>query len=104
MTQAKSQRRQVDGLRESRDRVGALWLQLPPNKQNHQHRNERDGNDGGRANRQRLSPGQGTEHPPLLRLQQKDREERDDDNQQREEERGPDLLGSVDQNLAAFGL
>ncbi len=104
MMQTEAQHGQIDGLRGARNRIGALGTEASTNEHDHEHRNERDGEDGRGTDGERLGPSERAEHAARLRLEQKHGQKRNDNNEQRKEQCRANLFGRVNENPPALRL
>ena len=79
MAQRETNDRQIDRLRQSRDRIFRFRPQPPLDEDQHQDGDKRDRQHRRESHGNGLGPGQWPEHATFLRFEQKHREERNDD-------------------------
>ncbi len=73
-------------------RILRFRTNMTANEQQHQHRHERNGEQGCTCHGEGLGVGERGEQPSFLRFQREHRQEGNGDDEQREEEGGADFL------------
>ena len=100
MLQAPAQNGEINSLCDAGGGIPRFAAQFAAQAERHERRNQRDGKQRGEDERQRLGPGQRTEHAAFLRFKQKHRQKRHHNNDERVEERRPNLLRRADEDAA----
>ena len=93
------QHRPVDCAKPTHDGVGFFGMELPPEQQRAEHRDERDGDDRRREHRKRLGEGQRVEQLAFLTGQREHRNEGEQNDRHRKEHGPPDQSRGVANGL-----